>query len=103
VLPPEVVFARCPIVLAPVPPMPSWGSSNESLPEPPASSSSPGIVRLPAHAPPLRVLHISGSSLVHGRRGDAYVVYHIRVTCVGAFPSAWTCYRRYAEFDRCFS
>jgi len=93
------------ILEAGLPEMPSWGSSSEGLPEPPVSTpgrSSPGIVRLPA-SPPLRVLHISGSSRVHGRRGDTYVVYHIRIACAGAFPSAWTCYRRYAEFDRAYA
>ena len=78
----------------------SWESSRSgSVGDGPEAPGTCGVVALPPGGPPFRILHISGTSLVHGRRGDTYVVYHIRVACAGAFPSAWTCYRRYAEFD----
>jgi len=78
----------------------SWESSRSgSVGDGPEAPGTCGVVALPPGVPPFRILHISGTSLVHGRRGDTYVVYHIRVACAGAFPSAWTCYRRYAEFD----
>ena len=78
----------------------SWGSASEGAEV--LEPSRCGVVALPPGLPPFRILHISGTSLVHGRRGETYVVYHIRVACAGAFPSAWTCYRRYAEFDAVF-
>ena len=82
----------------------SWESSRSgSVGDGPEAPGTCGVVALPPGVPPFRILHISGTSLVHGRRGDTYVVYHIRVACAGAFPSAWTCYRRYAEFDRTYA